>query len=63
MAFLSDGNQIVSGSSDNLAQMWNAKIGKQLRNLQGHTNTVTSVAFSFNNSQIISSSIDNSVHV
>src|ERR1700679_744655 len=54
---------IVSGSQDNLVQVWDAKTGAQLRELQGHTNWVNSVAFSPEGSQIVSCSADHSVRM
>ena len=41
-----DGNQIISGSWDYSVQFWDVKTGKQVRELQGHTKKVDSVAFS-----------------
>jgi len=61
IAFSPDGNQIVSGSEDKSVQVWDAKTGKQLRELQGHTGKVNSVTFSPDGSQIISGSHDRSV--
>jgi WD40 repeat protein len=59
VAFSPDGNQIVSGSSDNSVQVWDAKTGKQLKELRGHTDHVTSVAFSPDGDQIVSGSTTN----
>jgi WD40 repeat protein len=44
-------------------RVWDAKSGKQLRELQGHTDGVTSVSFSGDGSQIVSGSYDRSVRV
>jgi WD40 repeat protein len=63
VAFSPDGNQIVSGSSDQSVKVWDAKTGKQLRELQGHTDDVNSVAFSPDGKQIVSGSVDKSVQV
>jgi len=62
IAFSSNGDQIVSGSWC-LIQVWDAKTGKQLRELQGHTSSVHSVAFSPDGNQIVSGSYDQSVRV
>jgi len=63
VAFSSDGNQIVSGSFDQSVRLWDAKTGKQLRELQGHTDPVTSVAFLPDGNQIVSGSSDQSVRI
>ncbi|EDR10615.1 WD-40 repeat-containing protein [Laccaria bicolor S238N-H82] len=65
VALSGDGNQIVFGCEDRSGalQIWDAKTGQQLRNLQGHTAAVTSVAFSPNGNQIVSGSWDTSVRV
>eukprot|EP00741_Cyanophora_paradoxa_P012837 tig00020629_g12396.t1 len=41
-----DGRRIVSGSDDNSVRVWDAETGAELLQLQGHTDYVTSVAFS-----------------
>ena len=61
--FSSDGKQIVSGSSDNSVQVWDASTGMQLMKLKGHTSSVSSVAFSANDTWIVSGSFDGSVLV
>ena len=58
-----NGDLIVSGSQDDLVQVWDAKTGEQLKLLQGHTNWVNSVAFSPDSSQIVSGSGDHSVRM
>jgi len=58
-----DGNRIAFGSLDTTVQVWDAKTGKQLRELVGHTNEITSVAFSSDGERIVSGSIDHSVRV
>ena len=63
VAFSPNGKQIVSGSIDQLVQIWDTKTGGQLRKLQKHTGIVLSVAFSSNTNQIISGSSDHSVCV
>jgi len=63
IAFSPDGNQIISSFKDKSVQMWDAKTGKQLRELQGHTCEVSSVAFSSDGNQIVSGSEDKSVRV
>ena len=56
-----DGSRIVSGSWDHSVRVWDAMTGEQLRELQGHTDTVTSVAFSLDGNRIISGSWDHGV--
>src|ERR1700679_2334355 len=63
IALSGDGDLIVSGSDNDLVQVWNAKTGEHLRNLQGHTGSVRSVAFSPDGNQIVSGSWDKSVRV
>ena len=62
ISFSPDGNRIVSGS-DSLVQVWDVKMGEQLRELQGHNSWVTSVGFSPDGKQIVSGSSDESVRV
>ena len=63
IALSGNGDLIVSGSVDDSVQVWDAKTGEQLRELQGHTSSVTSVAFSPDGNQIVSGSRDQSVRV
>src|SRR6266567_2116199 len=63
IALSRNGDQIVTGSNDQSVRVWDAKTGKQLRELQGHTSSVNSVAFSSNGNQIVSGSDDQSVWV
>lgn len=47
VAFSPDGRHIVSGSRDNTIRLWDAQTGVQAGSpLQGHTDSVNSVAFS-----------------
>ena len=62
IAVSSDGNRIISGANDSV-QVWDAKSGEQLRELQGHTSQVRSVAFSSDGNRIVSGSWDKSVRV
>ena len=43
--------------------MWDAKAGERLVQMQGHTDLVTSVAFSPDGNRIVSGSEDESVRV
>ena len=51
--------QIVSGLDDKSVHVWDASTGIELMELKGHTNTVNSVAFSSNDTQIVSVSYGN----
>ena len=62
-AFSHDGIHIVSGSSDNSVQVWDASTGAALQQLYGHTDYVNSVAFSHDGIHIVSGSDDKSVQV
>jgi WD40 repeat protein len=41
-----DGKTVVSGSSDETVRVWDAVTGKEVQKLEGHSNSVNSVAFS-----------------
>ena len=62
-AFSHDDIHIVSGSSDNSVQVWDASTGAALQQLNGHTDYVNSVAFSHDDVHIVSGSDDKSVRV
>ena len=61
VAFSPDGKHIVSGSDDESVWVWEVSTGNQLKELKGHTNSVTSVAFSPDGKHIVSGSDDKSV--
>ena len=46
VTFSRDGTCIISGSDDNLVRVWDALTGKEKHVLNGHTNSVSSVAIS-----------------
>ncbi|PVF94103.1 WD40 repeat-like protein [Serendipita vermifera] len=57
-----DGCQVVSSLGHKSFQLWDAKTGQAIgKPLEGHTNTVMSVAFSPDGHQIISCSEDNTI--
>ena len=62
VAFSPDGRHIVSGSSNETIQIWDAQTGGQVGNpLQGHTWSVLSVAFSPYGRHIVSGSSDKTI--
>ena len=58
-----DGKHIVAGSYDNSVRVWDASTGSELKELNGHTNLVTSVVFSPDGNHIISGSYNNLAQV
>ena len=59
-----DGNRYVSLSiGENSPRLWDAKTGKLVGQLSGHTGQVTSAAFSPDGSRIVSTSEDNTLRV
>ncbi|PPQ92961.1 hypothetical protein CVT25_000161, partial [Psilocybe cyanescens] len=58
-----DGSCIVSGSWDKSVRVWDALTGNEKLVLNGHTDSVNSVAFSSDGSCIVSGSQDKSVRV
>ncbi len=46
VAYSPDGRFVLTGSEDKTARLWDAATGQQIRSFEGHTNRVTSVAFS-----------------
>ena len=63
VAVFPDCSRIASGNDDNSVKIWDAKTGKKLRVLTGHSDWVWSVAVSLNCSFIVSGSADKSVKV
>ena len=62
VAFSSTG-LLASSSRDNTIRIWNATTGAQLRPLIGHTNFVTSVAFTATDDTLVSGSRDNTIRI
>ncbi len=54
LAYSPDGKQLVTGSSDNTAKVWDSQSGRELFTLKGHTNRVGSVAFSPDGKRVVS---------
>lgn len=62
MAFAPDGNQVLSGSADHTARLWDLASGKVVQSFQ-HGGTVRGVAFSPDGSRIATSSMDGNLRV
>ena len=64
VAVSSDGQRIVSGSTDQTVRIWNAQTGEPIgQPLQGHTGPVWSVAISPDGQRIVSGSDDQTVRI
>src|SRR5262249_44147289 len=50
-----DGARVVSGSNDTTSKLWDAATGALLRTFEGHSDKITSVAFSPDNGQVLGS--------
>jgi len=62
-AFSPDGRQILTGSLDNSAKLWDAADGRELLSLTGHTDMIRSVAFSHNGQRTATASVDKTAKV
>src|SRR5581483_8560153 len=58
-----DLKKIVSGSDDKSIKIWDADSGSLLNTLNGHTDSICSVAFSSDNRKIVSGSCDKSIKI
>ncbi|RYP42862.1 hypothetical protein DL768_010175 [Monosporascus sp. mg162] len=63
VAFSPDGSRIVSGSGDHTVRIWDAKSGKELRELKSHSQWFNSVVFSPDGSRIASGSEDSTIRI
>jgi WD40 repeat protein/serine/threonine protein kinase len=58
-----DGKRIVTASSDKTARIWDAATGRQITVLNGHTQEVSTAAFSPDGSRVVTASVDKSVRI
>jgi WD40 repeat protein len=58
VAFSPDGKQVLTGSWDKTARLWDADTGKEIRVFKGHADMVVSVAFSPDGKQVLTGSDD-----
>ena len=63
VSFSPDGCQVVTGSHDNIARIWNTTTGEVESELKGHENVVSSVAFSQDGSRVVTGSRDMTVRI
>ncbi len=59
MRFSPDGTQVLGGSIDSTAWLWDRATGKELRQFSGHTDQVRDVEFSPDGKSILTASDDN----
>ncbi|EHK20131.1 uncharacterized protein TRIVIDRAFT_155264 [Trichoderma virens Gv29-8] len=58
-----DGSQVVSGSGDKTAKIWDLASNKCITTFEGHTGTVMSAAWSHDGTQVATGSADNTVKI
>ncbi|KAF5333909.1 hypothetical protein D9758_017931 [Tetrapyrgos nigripes] len=63
IALSADGQQVVSGSSDETIRIWNVETGEEEKKLEGHSHLVTSVAFSADGQRVVSGSSDLTIRI
>ncbi len=63
VAFSPDGTQILTGSWDWSAQLWDVATGRVIRGFEGHDERVTSVAFGPDGRHVLTGSIDGTMRL
>jgi hypothetical protein len=63
VTFSQDGKQIVTGSEDKTAKVWNSTTGQERLTLNGHIGTVYSTEFSQDGKQIVTGSEDKTAKI
>jgi WD40 repeat protein len=58
-AFSSDGARVVTASDDKTARIWDARTGRAIVTLEGHSASVWSAAFSSDGARVVTASEDN----
>jgi WD40 repeat protein len=63
VTFTRDGKRFLSSGRDNSIRLWDVESGEQLRQFEGHTNFVGSVAFSPDGRHVLSGGYDSTVRL
>jgi len=63
VAFSPDGRQILTGSDDGTAKIWDAQTGQEIGTISGHTASVNSVLFSTDGRTLLTASDDGTVRL
>src|SRR5262249_51611622 len=63
VAFSPDGKQILMGTANGVAWLWDAGSGNRIRQFTGHSDAVTSVAFSPDDQFVLTGSADRSARL
>ncbi len=61
--FSPDGRQIATVGGEKLVKVWNADTGDLIRTLEGHTGTVTALAWDGKGTRLVTGSVDRTVKV